>query len=100
MTHDVGTRLGTAIKARTQNGRREAARQQLTQLGFEPQEQPSGEVVLRNCVFRELSDSHRRLICGMNAALVRGLLDGAQLRSLQVEGGPPEPTCCVRLVAG
>jgi predicted ArsR family transcriptional regulator len=98
VAHDVGSRLGTAIKARTQRGRREAVRQQLAQLGFEPQEQPSGEVVLRNCVFRQLSDSHRELICGMNAALVRGLLEGAQLRSLHVEGGPPEPTCCVRLV--
>jgi predicted ArsR family transcriptional regulator len=99
VAHDVGTRLGTGIKARTQKGRREGVREQLAQLGFEPQEQPSGEVVLRNCVFRELSDSHRELICGMNAALVRGLLEGAQLRSLHVEGGPPEPTCCVRLVS-
>ena len=101
VAHAVGDPLGPAIRtrARTQRGRREAVRQQLAQLGFEPQEQPDGEVVLRNCVFRELSDSHRQLICGMNAALVRGLLDGAQLRSLHVEGGPPEPTCCVRLVS-
>jgi predicted ArsR family transcriptional regulator len=98
VAHDVGTRLGRAVRARTGKGRREAVRQQLAELGFEPQEQPSGEIVLRNCVFRELSDAHRELICGMNAALVRGLLDGAQLRSLRVEGGPPEPTCCVRLV--
>lgn len=98
VAHDVGTRLGRAVRARTRRGRREAVRQQLAELGFEPQEQPSGEVVLRNCVFRELSDAHRELICGMNAALVRGLLDGAQLHSLHVEGGPPEPTCCVRLV--
>jgi predicted ArsR family transcriptional regulator len=98
VAHEVGTRLGRAVRARTGKGRREAVRQQLAELGFEPQEQPSGEVVLRNCVFRELSDAHRELICGMNAALVRGLLDGAQLRSPHVEGGPPEPTCCVRLV--
>ncbi|HEY6746759.1 MAG TPA: helix-turn-helix domain-containing protein [Mycobacteriales bacterium] len=98
VAHDVGTRLGRAVQGRTAKDRREAVRQQLSELGFEPQEQPSGEVVLRNCVFRELSDAHRELVCGMNAALVRGLLDGAELRSLQVQGGPPEPTCCVRLV--
>lgn len=98
VAHGVGNRLGAAIRAGTQRGRREAVREQLAQLGFEPQEQPSGEVVLRNCVFRELADSHRELICGMNAALVRGLLDGARLRSPHVAGGPPEPTCCVRLV--
>jgi predicted ArsR family transcriptional regulator len=96
----VGDRLGTEIRAqaRTKHGRRDAVQRKLEQLGFEPQEQDSGELVLRNCVFRELSDSHRELVCGMNAALVDGMLAGAELRSLRVEGGPPEPTCCVRIV--
>jgi predicted ArsR family transcriptional regulator len=96
----VGDRLGTEIRAqaRTKHGRRDAVQSKLEQLGFEPQEQDSGELVLRNCVFRELSDSHRELVCGMNAALVDGMLAGAELRSLRVEGGPPEPTCCVRIV--
>jgi predicted ArsR family transcriptional regulator len=96
----VGDRMGTEIRerARTEHARREAVQRQLEQLGFEPQEQDSGELLLRNCVFRELSDSHRELVCGMNAALVDGMLAGAELRSLRVEGGPPEPTCCVRIV--
>jgi predicted ArsR family transcriptional regulator len=100
----VGDMLGTEVKAqaRTKGGRREAAIRQLEQLGFEPQARGS-DLVLRNCVFRELSDSHRELVCGMNAALVRGLLAGAQLRSLRVEGRPDEEriaesSCCVRIV--
>jgi predicted ArsR family transcriptional regulator len=99
----VGDMLGTEVKAqaRTRGGRREAALRQLEQLGFEPREQ-GGELVLRNCVFRELSESHRELVCGMNAALVRGLLAGAQLRSLRVEPRPEEDriaqsSCCVRI---
>ena len=63
----------------------------------------SGDLVLRNCIFRELSESHRELVCGMNAALVRGLLDGADLQSMRVEGRPAEErvadaSCCVRIV--
>jgi predicted ArsR family transcriptional regulator len=95
----VGRRLGDEVRAqaRTKHARREAVHRKLAQLGFEPRVD-GGEVVLRNCVFRELSASHRELVCGMNAALVNGILEGAQLRSLQVEGGPPRPACCVRIV--
>jgi predicted ArsR family transcriptional regulator len=101
----VGDMLGSEVKrqARTRAGRREAAVRQLEQLGFEPQTRDGGDLVLRNCIFRELSESHRELVCGMNAALVRGLLTGAQLRSLRVEDRPDEErlaesSCCVRVV--
>jgi predicted ArsR family transcriptional regulator len=104
---EVGRLLGDDARklARTRHGRREAALRQLEQLGFEPQARGPGDLVLRNCVFRELSDSHRELVCGMNAALVRGLLAGADLRSLRVEGRPVEERladsgCCVRIVGG
>jgi predicted ArsR family transcriptional regulator len=104
----VGDLLGTEIKAqaRTRAGRREAVQRQLEQLGFEPQARgPGGDLLLRNCVFGELSESHRELVCGMNAALVRGMLTAAQLRSLRVEGRSVEeraedPSCCVRIVGG
>ena len=102
---EVGEMLGeeTRTLARTRNGRRDAALRQLEQLGFEPQPRGSGDLVLRNCIFRELSESHRDLVCGMNAALVRGLLSGADLRSMRVEGRPTEErvaesSCCVRIV--
>jgi predicted ArsR family transcriptional regulator len=102
---EVGEMLGveTRTLARTRHGRRDAAVRQLEHLGFEPQPRGSGELVLRNCIFRELSESHRELVCGMNAALVRGLLSGADLRSMRVEGRPTEErvaeaSCCVRIV--
>jgi predicted ArsR family transcriptional regulator len=102
---EVGEMLGSDARtqSRTRHGRREAALRQLEQLGFEPHSRGSGDLVLRNCVFRELSDSHRELVCGMNAALVRGLLAGADLRGLRVEGRPAEERiaeagCCVRIV--
>jgi predicted ArsR family transcriptional regulator len=102
---EVGHLLGADARkqSRTKFGRREAALRQLEQLGFEPQIRGADDLVLRNCVFRELSDSHRELVCGMNAALVRGLLAGADLKALRVEGRPAaervaESGCCVRIV--
>jgi predicted ArsR family transcriptional regulator len=95
----VGERLGDDIRrqARTKGGRREAVQRKLKQLGYEPQVQESGEWTLRNCIFSELSRSHRELVCPMNAAFVAGLLGGARLRSLHVERRMAEPACCVRL---
>jgi predicted ArsR family transcriptional regulator len=102
---EVGELLGaeTRKQARTRHGRRDAALRQLEQLGFEPETRPPGDLVLRNCIFRELSESHRELVCGMNAALVRGLLAGADLGGMRVEGRPTEQrvaesTCCVHIV--
>ena len=75
--------------------------EQLEQLGYQPQEQASGEVILRNCVFADLSASHRDLVCGMNAALIRGMLAGAQLKSSRIEQrAEPAPLCCVRVAPG
>ena len=102
---EVGEMLGDETRklARTRHGRRDAALRQLEQLGFEPQPRGSSDLVLRNCIFGELSESHRQLVCGMNAALVRGLLAGADLGPMRVEARPAEEriaesSCCVRIV--
>jgi predicted ArsR family transcriptional regulator len=95
----VGESLGADIRgqARTKGARREAVQRKLEQLGYEPQLQESGDLILRNCIFSELSRSHRELVCGMNAAFLCGLLGGARLRSLHVEGGSVGPGCCARI---
>jgi predicted ArsR family transcriptional regulator len=97
----VGESLGDEIRrqARTKGARQEAVQRKLTQLGYEPQVQDSGEWTMRNCIFSELSMSHRELVCGMNAAFVSGLLSGARLASLRVERRMAWPTCCVRLTS-
>ena len=95
----VGESLGDEIRreARTKGARREAVQGKLKQLGYEPQVQESGEWTMRNCIFSELSVSHRELVCPMNAALVTGMLNGAHLSSLHVESRMPRPGCCVRV---
>jgi predicted ArsR family transcriptional regulator len=97
----VGESLGSEIRrqARTKGARLEAVQRKLGQLGYEPRVQESGEWTMRNCIFAELSTSHRELVCPMNAALVTGLLDGARLPSLHVERRKAPPGCCVRLAS-
>jgi len=96
----TGESLGAGIRrqVRTSRARREAVRRELEQLGYDPELPRSGVLNLRNCIFSQLSSSHRELVCGMNAAFVRGLLQGAGLRSSRVDGQTVEPpSCCVRI---
>jgi predicted ArsR family transcriptional regulator len=96
----VGETIGREIRrrGRTRGARYEAVQRKLTQLGYEPQVQASGGWTMRNCIFSELSQSHRELVCPMNAAFVTGMLDGAQL-ALRVERHTARPGCCVRLTS-
>jgi predicted ArsR family transcriptional regulator len=97
----VGESLGGEIRqqARTKGARLEAVQSKLSQLGYEPRVQESGEWTMRNCIFAELSSSHRELVCPMNAAFVAGLVDGAHVKSLRVERRTAPPGCCVRLTS-
>lgn len=97
----VGEKLGDEIRrqARTKGARQEAVQSKLKQLGYEPRVQESGEWTMRNCIFSELSMSHRELVCPMNAALVTGLLDGAHVSSLHVERRVERPGCCVKVTS-
>jgi predicted ArsR family transcriptional regulator len=102
---DVATGFGESLgeeigrQERTKAARLEAVRRKLNELGYEPQVKQSGEWAMRNCIFAELSMSHRELVCPMNAAFVTGLLAGARVASLQVERRLERPGCCVRLTS-
>jgi predicted ArsR family transcriptional regulator len=95
--HEVGTRLGTDIHDEHggEDARRRAVHQTLVDLGFQPEHRP-GEIALANCIFAELTDSHRELVCTLNRALIDGLLNGADLTELRTAGGGDG--CCVRIV--
>jgi predicted ArsR family transcriptional regulator len=69
----------------------------LGELGFEPHQDRPGVVVLRNCPFHALAAQQRELICGLNLALVDGLLDGAGIGDLHAELAPRPGACCVEL---
>src|SRR5690606_36560689 len=49
----------------------------LVALGYEPYGDREGGLCLRNCLFRDLVEQHRELVCNMNLGLVEGILSGA-----------------------
>jgi predicted ArsR family transcriptional regulator len=61
--------------------------------GYEPTEK--GGIVLGNCPFDALAKACRPLVCKMNLALLRGVLQGVGARNLKAELRPQLGSCCV-----
>jgi predicted ArsR family transcriptional regulator len=53
------------------------------------------DIRLRNCPFHALASRYPPLICGMNLALLEGLLDGAGLTGAAARLDPRPDECCV-----
>jgi predicted ArsR family transcriptional regulator len=64
----------------------------LEERGYEPYED-EGALRLRNCPFHAVAQRHPEVVCEMNLALLRGLVDGRAVATL--EPGPGR--CCVAL---
>ncbi len=64
--------------------------------GYQPKEEGE-ETRFRNCPFHDLKEQDRETICGMNLALVEGMVDGAGERDLRPVLAPEDGYCCVRL---
>lgn len=65
--------------------------------GYEPSASDDGAIVMRNCPFHALVDDHRDLTCGMNQALLGGVLAGAGEDRYTAELRPEDGRCCVVL---
>jgi predicted ArsR family transcriptional regulator len=96
-----GRALGEAVRERlgSRTSRRslvDALGTTLAQQGYEPREQ-DGELVLGNCPFDALADTHRGLVCGMNLDLLAGLADELPEGCVSARLEPAEGLCCVRL---
>lgn len=96
----LGKRLGA--EARRRAGPRATAERAwrgaeavLLAHGFEPQRTGPGEIRLHNCPFDALTCDHRALVCGMNLALQRGMLEGLALAGVRAELEPRPGCCCV-----
>jgi predicted ArsR family transcriptional regulator len=68
----------------------------LLDLGFEPVTDGTS-IVLRNCPFHRLAARQTELICGLNEAFIRGLLDGLGAGRLTAELRPRPGHCCVQV---
>jgi predicted ArsR family transcriptional regulator len=99
--HEVGAEAGanaavTAGRPRSRAGRRDAVMSALRDRGYEPFAE-EGEIRLRNCPYHALVDEHRPLVCGMNLALVEGVVDGVGATGLEARLDTQPGLCCVAL---
>jgi predicted ArsR family transcriptional regulator len=90
----LGTELGEAF--RSDAGERDV-KGVLTQQGYEPCCGADGVIRLRNCPFHQLAEQHRELVCGMNLALVEGLVEGLGADGWHPALDPRPGQCCVAI---
>jgi predicted ArsR family transcriptional regulator len=96
----LGAEAGTARTkghAASVPARRRAVVAALRERGYEPYEDESSVIRLRNCPFHQLAQQNRGVVCTMNLSLLEGLLAGLETNdfspSLEIE---PD-RCCVVL---
>ncbi len=93
-------------EARRRAGPRAGARRRIQALesvlrdaGYVPAVR-EGELRMLNCPFHELAQRHRQLTCGMNLALLRGMLAGANLPAERARLDQRPGMCCVAITTG
>jgi predicted ArsR family transcriptional regulator len=84
----LGERLGAA------GGTLEQA---LRERGYEPILGDPGVLRLRNCPFEAVAERCPAVVCGINLALVRGLLAGLRMEPELATLAPQEERCCVAI---
>lgn len=101
---NYGRKLGAESRRRAgaganAEGSAEAVESVLRDAGYVPFHR-EGEIRLLNCPFHEIAQQHRDLTCGMNLALLQGLLAGADAPALSARLDPQPGVCCVAISAG
>ncbi|HTW02827.1 MAG TPA: transcriptional regulator [Streptosporangiaceae bacterium] len=79
---------------------RQALQAVLREHGFEPWQDQDGAVYLRNCPFHQLASRHPRLVCGMNLALIGGMVDGLEAGDMRPDLVAGSERCCVVIADG
>jgi len=95
--HERGLRMGR--EAQTRSHSLPGALTLLRSSGFEPEREKGGRIVLRNCPFDALAHESREVVCGMNLALVKGMVEGLGIEDTDVVLDPAPGRCCVVLRA-
>ena len=104
--HEVAHATGVRIAGNQASPRRERRATRTAGLvevlaghGYEPR-LVDGDVCLTNCPFDRLAAEHTELVCGMNLALVEGVIDGLHLESMRARLDPQAGFCCVKVATG
>ena len=104
--HDAAQQFGAGLGERCRGadpsgeGARQATADALRGHGFEPGQDEDGTIRLRNCPFHQLAAEHRDLVCGMNLALIEGLVAGLGASGLHPVLDPRPGHCCVAIGSG
>ena len=92
---EVGTRIAEERSAGRSRGATGASVEPLLdELGYVPRRDGT-EVTLTNCPFHALAERNPELVCGMNEALISGLLDALHATGLEASLAPAAGRCCV-----
>jgi predicted ArsR family transcriptional regulator len=95
---EAGTSAATAAgRPRSRSARRAVIVDALRGRGYEPFADDDGDIRLRNCPYHALVDAHRPLVCGMNLALVEGVVHGAGDAGLAARLDNRPGLCCVAI---
>lgn len=102
--HELGEEAGEAAstaagRPRSRSGRRAAVMTALRDRGYEPFADDEGDIRLRNCPYHALVEEHRPLVCGMNLAMVDGVVEGAGETGLTARLDTQPGLCCVAISA-
>jgi predicted ArsR family transcriptional regulator len=71
--------------------------QVLDSLGYETY-RDAGAMHLRNCPFHALAQQSTATVCGMNLAMIGGVLDGVKAKGVVAELAPAPGRCCVAIM--
>ncbi len=69
----------------------------LAEYGFEPVLDETGDIILRNCPFDAVARENTEIVCGMNLALMEGLLRGLGVKGVAARLDPKPGYCCVAI---
>jgi predicted ArsR family transcriptional regulator len=96
-----GVAAGQEVRRRaTGRGRKRllaALHDALRDQGFEPRVESPQKVRLSNCPFDSLSRDFTDLMCGMNHAMLQGMVEGLGVPGVTAELQPEPGSCCVRV---
>ncbi|HEU4396920.1 MAG TPA: transcriptional regulator [Actinomycetota bacterium] len=95
--HAAARRLGVRAGRQERQGARPLA-EVLAGRGYEPY-RDGASLRLGNCPFRDVAGQLPAVVCGMNLALLEGLLDGLGAEGTAAVMDPEPGRCCVALIS-
>jgi predicted ArsR family transcriptional regulator len=106
MTSRDGLPIGDALRTAARNAghrmgetggpERPGVGQVLARHGYEPRV-TGGAIVLSNCPFHRLAETHTDLVCGMNLELINGVLERLSPGGMAARLDPGPDRCCVTI---